>query len=65
MRTIKKWLILLAYSLLVLLALVGIGVAGVPVPPQNKKEEKVIEINVEMLDEEHDEANTTEIQNKN
>ena len=65
MQKIKKWLLLIAYLLLVVLALLGIGIAGVPVPPQNKKEGKVIEINIEMLDKENEKANTTEIIQKN
>jgi hypothetical protein len=56
MKKIKKWLRLLALTLLLVLALVGVGIAGVPVPPQNKKDEKIIEINVELNDEESDEA---------
>ncbi len=50
MRKFKKWLKLFIYAMLIILALVGMGIAGTPVPPQNKKEEeKIIEINTEKL----------------
>ena len=65
MKKINKWLRLLALSLLIVLALVGVGIAGVPVRPQNVKDEKVFEINVELHDEESDEAKLLENQKKN
>ena len=65
MPKMKKWLKLLAYSLLIVLALVGIGVTGVPVPPPNKKEDQIIEINVERVDEKIDEIKSIENQKKN
>jgi anionic cell wall polymer biosynthesis LytR-Cps2A-Psr (LCP) family protein len=67
MKKIKKWLRLLAFVVLVVLALVGVGIAGAPVPPpQSKKDEKIIEVNVEMVDdEENDEVIPLERKQKN
>ncbi len=65
MQKFKKWLKLLAFVVLIALALIGVGVAGAPVPPpQNKKDEKIIEMNVEMVNDDVDETKTSEIQNK-
>lgn len=56
MQKIKKWLRLLAFSLLIVLALVGVGIFGIPVRPQNNKDEKVIEIEIEEPDDENEDA---------
>ena len=64
MQKLKRWLKLLAFVVLIALALIGVGVAGAPVPPpQNKKDEKIIEVNIEMVDDEVDETEINENQN--
>lgn len=63
MNKFKSKLKLLGYALLVALALIGVGVVGVPVPPTNKKEDK-IEIVTEISDAEEAEEEAIEFEQK-
>jgi hypothetical protein len=61
MKSFKKALRLLGYILLILLATVGIGLmGGVPIPTMNKKED-AIEVLVELVEDEEDDLNLSEV----
>lgn len=60
---LKSKLRLLGYTLLVCLALFGVGIVGTPVPPTNKKED-LIEIVADNSDSEEEEEKTAEFELK-